>query len=171
MDNQYCQRRMREIWDDPKRGAAPVNWTLSPLLADIGPALLACYQRTATANDLLISGPSGAGYTYPGSWPAAALAAYTQLTGRFLRRTGMDLVYAYNHRKPEGDGWAAFDERVVAAYRRDTPLRGIIQSWETGDLLIDPAGLPVIGNFSPQGKAQEYRDTLVRRHLSGGRPL
>ncbi|MEV4115630.1 hypothetical protein [Nonomuraea sp. NPDC049695] len=78
-----------------------------------------------------------------------------------------------SHPKPEGDGWAAFDERVVAAYRRDTPLRGIIQSWETGDLLIDPAGLPVIGNFSPQGKAQEYRDTLVRRieGWDGGRPL
>ncbi|MFI7642449.1 GxGYxYP domain-containing protein [Nonomuraea sp. NPDC049400] len=170
---QYCQRRMREIWDDPKRGVAPVNWTVSPLLADIGPALLAYYQRTATANDLLVAGPSGAGYTYPGSWPAADWAAYTQLTGRFLRRTGMDLVYAYNHRKPEGDGWVAFDERIVAAYRRDTPVRGIIQSWESGDLLIDPAGLPVIGNFSPQGKAQEYRDTLVRRieGWDGGEPL
>ncbi|WP_222871148.1 hypothetical protein [Nonomuraea sp. PA05] len=36
-----------------------------------------------------------------------------------------------------------------------------------------PAGLPVIGNFSPQGRAQEYRDTLVR-HIEGwdgGRPL
>ncbi|MFI7132255.1 GxGYxYP domain-containing protein [Nonomuraea sp. NPDC050153] len=170
---QYCQRRMREIWDDPERGGVPVNWTVSPLLADIGPALLAYYQRTATAADLLVAGPSGAGYTYPGSWPAAALAAYTRLSGRFLRRTGMDLVYAYNHRKPEGDGWVAFDERIVAAYRRDTPVRGIIQSWETGDLLIDPAGLPVIGNFSPQGKAQEYRDTLVRRieGWDGSEPL
>jgi hypothetical protein len=65
---QYCQRRMRDLWDDPERGDVPVNWTVSPLLADIGPALLAYYRRTATANDLLISGPSGAGYTYPGSW-------------------------------------------------------------------------------------------------------
>ncbi|GAA3530633.1 hypothetical protein GCM10022419_007050 [Nonomuraea rosea] len=160
---QYCQRRMREIWDDPRRGAVPANWTVSPLLADIGPALLAYYQRTATANDLLIAGPSGAGYTYPGSWPTQALDAYTELTGRFLRRTGMDLVYAYNHRKPEGDGWVAFDERIARSYRKNTPLRGIIQSWESGDLQIRPAGLPVIGNFSPQGKAQEYRDTLVKR--------
>ncbi|MBF8189657.1 hypothetical protein ITP53_28780, partial [Nonomuraea sp. K274] len=159
---QYCQRRMRQLWDDRERGAVPTNWTISPLLADIGPALLAYYQRTATANDLLVAGPSGAGYTYPGSWPAAALDAYTELTGRFLRRTGMDLVYAYNHRNEEGDGWVAFDERIVASYRKNTPLRGIIQSWETGDLLIDP-GIPVIGNFSPQGGAQEYRDTLLKR--------
>lgn len=93
---QYCQRHMRDIWDDPKRGAVPVNWTVSPLLADIGPALLAYYQKSATGNDLLIAGPSGAGYTYAGSWPEKALDAYTALTGRFLRRTGLDLVYAYN---------------------------------------------------------------------------
>ncbi|MEV4069773.1 GxGYxYP domain-containing protein [Nonomuraea fuscirosea] len=160
---QYCQRRMRQLWDDPARGRVPTNWTVSPLLAEIGPALLSHYQRTATANDLLISGPSGAGYTYPGSWPEKDLAAYTELTGQFLRRTGMDLVYAYNHRNPEDNGWVAFDERIVRSYRKNTPLRGIIQSWESGDLQIHPAGLPVIGNFSPQGKAQEYRDTLVKK--------
>ncbi|MCF6468829.1 hypothetical protein FAF44_10570 [Nonomuraea sp. MG754425] len=159
---QYCQRRMRQIWDDPARGRVPTNWTVSPLLADIGPALLAYYQRTATGNDLLVAGPSGAGYTYPGSWPPSDVDAYTELTGRFLRRTGMDLVYAYNHRNAAGDGWVAFDERIAASYRKNTPLRGIIQSWETGDLRSAPAGLPVIGNFSPQGKAQEYRDTLLR---------
>ncbi|MFF7365496.1 GxGYxYP domain-containing protein [Streptomyces sp. NPDC008125] len=163
---QYCQRHMRTIWEDPGRGSVPLNWTVSPLLADIGPALLAYYQNTATANDLLISGPSGAGYTYPGSWPADALDAYTRLTGRFLRRTGMDLVYAYNQRSTTGDGWMPFDERVVDSYRRNTPLRGVVQSWETGDLQTRQAGIPVIGNFFPQGKAAEYRDALLE-HVEG----
>ncbi|MGW2279814.1 GxGYxYP domain-containing protein [Streptomyces sp. NPDC001770] len=163
---QYCQRHMRTIWEDPARGSVPLNWTVSPLLADIGPALLAYYQNTATANDLLISGPSGAGYTYPGSWPAEALDAYTELTGRFLRRTGMDLVYAYNQRSTTGDGWMPFDERIADSYRRNTPLRGVVQSWETGDLRTRPAGLPVIGNFYPQGKAAEYRDGLLK-HIEG----
>ncbi|TDE26579.1 hypothetical protein E1295_44120, partial [Nonomuraea mesophila] len=170
---QYCQRRMRQIWDDDKRGEVPTNWTVSPLLAEIGPAILAYFQRTATPNDLLIAGPSGAGYTYPGSWPEEALDAYTKLTGRFLRRTGMDLVYAYNHRNEEDDGWVAFDERIVGSYRKNTGLRGIIQSWEAGDLQINPAGLPVIGNFMPHGNAQEYHDTLVQ-HIEGwdgGKPL
>ncbi|GAA2331635.1 hypothetical protein GCM10010431_62990 [Streptomyces kunmingensis] len=163
---QYCQRRMRDIWDDPERGTVPVNWTVSPLLADIGPALLAHYQRTATPNDLLISGPSGAGYTYPGSWPEKDLDAYTELSGRFLRRTGLNLVYAYNPRNADNDGWIPFDERVVASYRKNTPVRGIIQSWESGDLQIRPAGIPVIGNFYPQGKAAEFRDGLVK-HIEG----
>ncbi|MFI6122722.1 hypothetical protein ACIBCU_23500 [Streptomyces sp. NPDC051064] len=40
------------------------------------------------------------------SWEPRArpLDAYTELTGHFLRRTGMDLVYAYNPRNAAGDG-------------------------------------------------------------------
>ncbi|MHC5257966.1 GxGYxYP domain-containing protein [Streptomyces sp. UC4497] len=166
---QYCQRRMRDIWDDPKRGDVPVNWTVTPLLADIGPAQLAYYQKTATENDLLICGPSGAGYTYPGSWPKAALDAYTELTGRYLRRTGMDLVYAYNPRNADNDGWVPFDESVMASFRKNTPLRGVIQSWETGDLQARPAGMPVIGNFYPQGKGADFRDALLH-HIEGRDP-
>jgi hypothetical protein len=92
--------------------------------------------------------------------------------GRFLRRTGLDLVYAYNPRNAAGDG-VPFDERVVRSYRDHTQLRGIIQSWETGDLRIRPAGLPVIGNFFPQGKAAEYRDGLLKhiKDWDGGSPL
>ncbi|MFE2374635.1 GxGYxYP domain-containing protein [Streptomyces sp. NPDC059398] len=170
---QYCQRRMRDIWDDPARGSVPVNWTVSPLLADIGPAQLAYYQRTATSNDLLICGPSGAGYTYPESWPQDALDAYTELTGRYMRRTGLDLAYAYNPRNADNDGWLPFGERVMASYRRNTPLRGVIQSWETGDLQARPAGIPVVGNFYPQGKGADFRDALLQ-HIDGrntDRPL
>ena len=105
---QYCQRRMRDIWDDPKRGEALANWTISPLLAEIGPGLFSYFQRTATANDLLVCGPSGAGYTYPGSWPADQLTPYLELSGAFMRRTGMDLVYAYNNRQ---DGTAGSRSR------------------------------------------------------------
>ena len=70
---QYCQRRLRDIWDDPKRGEVPTNWTISPLLAETGPGLYSYFQRTATANDLLVCGPSGGGYTYPASWQADQL--------------------------------------------------------------------------------------------------
>jgi hypothetical protein len=155
---QYCQRRMRDLWDDPRRGEGMVNWTISPLLAEIGPGLFSHYQRTATANDLLICGPSGAGYTYPGSWPADQLTAYFELSGAFMRRTGLDLVYAYNHRGE--DGWVAFPEEIAQGYADHTPLKGIIQSWEGGDLLVKRGGLPIIGNFSPPGKAVEYKAAL-----------
>ncbi|GAA1577805.1 hypothetical protein GCM10009789_34100 [Kribbella sancticallisti] len=155
---QYCQRHMRDLWDDPRRGEAPVNWTVSPLLADIGPSLLSHYQRTATKNDLLVCGPSGAGYTYPGAWPADQVDEYMKLSGRYMRSTGMDLVYAYNHRVD--DRWVPFSEEIGRSYADHTPLRGIIQSWEGGDLLVRRGGLPVIGNFSPPGKAAEYKAAL-----------
>jgi hypothetical protein len=161
---QYCQRRMREIWDDPHRGEAPVNWTVSPLLSDVGPGLLSYYQRTAKQNDLLICGPSGAGYTYPGAWPAAEVDQYLALSGKYMRRTGMDLVYAYNYR--ENNQWVPFSEALGRSYADLTPVRGIIQSWEQGDLLVDRGGIPVIGNFSPPGKAAEYKAALVA-HIAG----
>jgi hypothetical protein len=75
---QYNQHRMRDIWNDAGRGAVPLNWSISAFLYDLGPAIFSYYQRTATANDLLMAGPSGAGYTYPAVWPAAALEGYTQ---------------------------------------------------------------------------------------------
>lgn len=168
---QYCQRHLRELWDDPRRGEAPANWTISPLLADLGPALYSYYQRTATPNDLLICGPSGAGYTYPGAWPASELEAYLRLTGAYLRLTGLDLVYAYPHR--DGDAWVPFSEQTGRAYATYTPVRGVVQSWGTGDLLVRRGGIPVIGNFSPPGKAVEYKAALDQHVASwdGSAPL
>ncbi|KAF9873329.1 hypothetical protein CkaCkLH20_09142 [Colletotrichum karsti] len=78
---QYDQRAMFTHWNDPERGSVPLGWTISPLLRDIGPGILSYYQRTSTDNDLLIAGPDGAGYTYPGVWPRKALAAFLSQSG------------------------------------------------------------------------------------------
>jgi len=122
---QYNQHRMRDMWDDAGRGAVPLNWSISVLLYDLGPAILGYYQRTATANDLLMAGPSGAGYTYPAVWPAAALEAYTQ------RQRG---VHA-GHR--HGYAVCVQPERLdrSALYSLDhRPLRAQC-SWAAGDRL------------------------------------
>ena len=156
---QFCQRHLRELWDHPDRGQVPTNWTISPVLADAGPALYRYFQQTATANDLLVCGPSGAGYTYGGSWPGGSFAKYADVTERYLRRTGLDLVYAYNPRNANDDGWIPIDGKVLDIYRRRTSLRGIIQSWETGGILAT-GELPVIGNYSKPGNAAEYKQAL-----------
>lgn len=154
---QYCQRHMRILWDNPDRGKAPTNWTISPVLADTAPALYRHYQKTATENDLLVCGPSGAGYTYGGSWPRADFDAYTEVTGRYLRLTGLDLVYAYNNR--DESGWIPMPEWVVDSYRKNTPLRGIMQSWDGGGVIAD-GDLPVIGHFGAPGQAVEFKAGL-----------
>ncbi|TDZ27425.1 hypothetical protein C8035_v010371 [Colletotrichum spinosum] len=89
---QYNQRAMLAHWTDPARGSVPLGWTISPLLRDIGPGILAYYQRTATPNDVLVAGPDGAGYTYPGSWPAEALKKYLEQSGVYMRATKTDRV-------------------------------------------------------------------------------
>lgn len=93
---QYNQHRLRVLWDDPYRGSVPINWSTSPLLLDAAPAILNYYQRTATANDLLIAGPSGAGYIYPTPWPDDAFDVFTEQTAKYMKRTGMDVVYVLN---------------------------------------------------------------------------
>lgn len=41
-------------WSDPKRGAAPVNWTLPAMMAEF-PAMLEYYYEEATANDYFVA--------------------------------------------------------------------------------------------------------------------
>lgn len=168
---QYCQRHMRILWDNPDRGKAPTNWTISPVLADAAPALYRYYQETATENDLLVCGPSGAGYTYGGSWPQADFDLYTKLTGRYLRLTGLDHVYAYNNR--DENGWIPMPEWVIDSYRKNTPLRGIMQAWDGGGVLAY-GDLPVIGHFSPAGQAVEFKagmDAYLDEQWDGKAPF
>jgi hypothetical protein len=159
---QYCQRHMRELWDDPARGAVPMNWTVSPLLEDIGPALLHHFQRTGSENDLLVCGPSGAGYTYGDSWPEEDLGVYTRLTGEYMGRTGLDAIFAYS--TPEHDSAPpALPDRVLEAYAADGELRGILQTDEMGDISEPGAAVPLIGNFYPAGGVDVYREELLAK--------
>ena len=138
---QYNQHRMRDIWNDAGRGAVPLNWSISAFLYDLGPAIFAYYQRTATANDLLMAGPSGAGYTYPAVWPAAALEGYTQRSGAYLQATGMDTLFAYNR---NGSTDLPFTASIVDRYERNVPgLLGIVYNYETSSQVCFIDGMPL----------------------------
>lgn len=82
---QYDQNRMRQLWQDPARGSLPIGWTISPLLLQAAPAMTAYYMRTASPNDELIAGPSGAGYIFPSRWPRKYLPAFLALTGESMQ--------------------------------------------------------------------------------------
>lgn len=137
---QYDQHRMRDIWDDPSRGQVPLNWSISPLLLDAAPAILHYFQRTQTVNDFFVAGPSGAGYTYPGDWPATALPSFTQSTGRYMKRTGMNVIYALNR---QSDTNIDLSATVAQQYKNDVPLLGILYNWVSQSTLSTPAGVPV----------------------------
>ncbi|QBD81967.1 hypothetical protein EPA93_40715 [Ktedonosporobacter rubrisoli] len=86
---QYCQHRLRRLWQDQARGKLPIGWTLSPLIGQATPMLAAYYLESATSQDELIAGPSGAGYMFPSYWPAEHLKLFLQHTGSAMQAMGM----------------------------------------------------------------------------------
>ena len=92
----YDQGTMRGLWDNPDRGSVPMNWTISPALWDAAPAILRFYRQTATANDLLMAGPSGLGYAYPSPWPDGMFPPFAELSARYMDRAGIDTVWVFN---------------------------------------------------------------------------
>ncbi len=137
---QYNQHRMRLLWDDPARGKVPVNWTSTALLLDAAPAILDYYRRTATANDLLISGPSGVGYFYAEPWPKDHFREFLRRTRPYVEKSGMTIPYVLN-RVNHHD--VPLDPAKAAAYRDEQQAPGILLGWgeKFGLNLID--GIPV----------------------------
>jgi len=163
---QYCQHRMRQIWDTPQRGLAPLNWTISPLLRDAAPPILAYYQDTATPNDLLVAGPSGAGYAYPTPWPDGTFPAFTRQTGRYVRAIGLPAVNVLNRvARHDRD----LDAGEVAAYARDVAPAGILQHWTNRYAVTIVSGLPVATGRLVANVA-EGRRVLAEAVARPGRP-
>jgi hypothetical protein len=161
---------MRAIWDDPGRGSVLLNWSISPFLYDIGPAIFAYYQRTATANDLLMTGPSGAGYTYPAVWPAAALEGYTQRSNAYMQATGMDTLFAYN-RNATTD--LPFTASIVDRYARNIPgLLGIVYNYESSSQVSFVDGMPLATLLGVNDLASGQTElTQVAASWNGTAPL
>lgn len=137
---QYNQHRMRVMWDDPARGKVPINWTSSPLLYEGAPAILNYYQNTATENDLLIAGPSGAGYFYPSPWPDASFRAFLQQTEKYMKKTGMTIPYVLNRVDSEN---VPLSPDKAKAYEEEYNVPGLFISYE------DKYGIEIIGDSLP----------------------
>lgn len=82
---QYSQHRMLRLWRDSSRGSLPIGWTISPVLMQAAPAMVAYYLSTASPADEFLAGPSGAGYMFPSHWPSEHLSAFLQQTGRLMQ--------------------------------------------------------------------------------------
>ncbi len=80
-------------WYHPRRGSIPFNWETQPLLVEIAPALLEKYISTATGNDCLIAGPSGAGYIVPPLAPR--LKRYMEDSARVCAQSGINVITTY----------------------------------------------------------------------------
>jgi hypothetical protein len=167
---QYNQHRMRQIWDDAGRGMVPLGWSISVLLLDIAPGMLNYFQQTQTANDLLVAGPSGAGYTYPAVWPQADLQGFTKRSGAYMQRTGMNVLFAYNR---NGNTDLAFAASIVDQYKRNIPeLEGIVYNYESSSQVSFIDGVPLVTllgvNDAPSGIVEL---ASISSSWSGASPL
>lgn len=142
---QYNQHRMRILWDDPSRGQVPLNWTSSPLLYDGAPAMLNYYRETATDNDLLIAGPSGAGYFYPNAWPEASFSAFLKQSYSYMEKTGMTIPYVLNRVNSEN---VPLSDAHAAAYIKEYNPQGLFLSWENHH------GVEIVGGKLPVSTIQ-----------------
>ncbi len=93
---QYMQHTMMRNWDNPARGSIPIGWTASPLAVDMDPAMLNYYWTTATTNDCLVSGPSGAGYAHINDWSDADIAAFAKVSAPYFKRSGLRVITVWD---------------------------------------------------------------------------
>lgn len=81
-------------WRRPEHGLVPFNWEVQPLLVELAPALLGYFYRNLTPNDMLIAGPSGAGYVIPTL--VANLPAYLRESARLCDLADIRITTSYN---------------------------------------------------------------------------
>ena len=130
---QYMQHWMKRDWDSAARGRIPIGWTASPLAVDLDPAMLNHYWTTATTNDCLISGPSGAGYAHINVWKPSYITAFSKVSAPYLARSGLRVITI----------WDRVNDRVADAFAHDCPtLLGLTD--QSGDYSSVQHGLRTI---------------------------
>jgi hypothetical protein len=101
---QFCQHHLKNIWRDSARGSFPIGWTLTPSILHASPALAEYYRSSATPNDELIAGPSGAGYMFPSHWPSEHLDAFLHTTGKQMQAMNMTTLEILDTNFLQGSG-------------------------------------------------------------------
>lgn len=155
---QYDQHRMYQLWQDTVRGSIPLGWTISSALIEAAPTLAAYYRNTATHNDELVAGPSGASYMWPSRWPAKHLSAFLQVTGELMQRMDLRTIQVLDGLLSRLFPFRPWQERYA---RSLSPfgVRGILlnDSYRHGGWRV-VAGMPVIKNL---GLAKNVAHTLA----------
>ncbi|HZS78830.1 MAG TPA: GxGYxYP domain-containing protein [Ktedonobacteraceae bacterium] len=158
---QYSQHKMHKHWQDPARGKFPLGWTISPVLTQAAPSLAAYYQQSATNNDELIAGPSGAGYIVPSRWPGKYLPNFFDLTGKLMQVMGLSILTALDATQDMMFQNVGLQEQYVQGLK-PYGLRGILSgSGQTKSSYRIIQGIPVIQNL---GLAKSVEHTLQLIH-------
>lgn len=132
---QYMQHYMKVNWGNSSRGRVPIGWTSQPIAADLDPGMLNYYWSTATTNDCLVAGPSGAGYTRINFWNPANVAAYAQASAPYLQRSGMTGITV----------WSTLSMSTASAYAANCRILLGLYDFGDGGYTTNYETLPAIG--------------------------
>ncbi len=147
---QYMQHAMYLNWQSSARGAIPLGWTVQPLAADFDPGVLNYYWSTATTNDCLVAGPSGAGYTHVEYWSSGNVASYTKAANFYLQRSGIRTITI----------WDNVSTATGNAYATNCPTLVGVNDQDDGYFTTAYQKLPGIG-FPSSGSYASTASSLV----------
>lgn len=169
---QYVEHRMRRFWDDSNRGSVPIGWTVSPAMVDAMPGALNYFHQSSTANDNLISGPSGYGYTYPNNWVNnsmnAALADFAAKTEEYNVAAGLRVITIWNTIT------GGINASVGNIFANNAPTLLGLTAQNTGGSLITYAnklpGRPLSCNYCTGEQAMREHIISASSGWTGGTP-
>jgi hypothetical protein len=85
------------FWANAHRGEFNMTWEMAPVLAEVAPRVLDHFYRTASRGNFIdgfVTGPSGAGYSYPNNLPDRA--AFAAKTAEYVRKSDLAVVTLLN---------------------------------------------------------------------------
>ncbi|MDD5677114.1 MAG: GxGYxYP family putative glycoside hydrolase [Kiritimatiellae bacterium] len=151
-------------WLDKHRGLIPLGWEVQPLLTEMAPAVLGYYYETATPNDCLMCGVSGAGYCHPSMLPNLDL--FCKRTGRLMKQCDLKTIQVGD--QDLYDSTPLYNRRTLSKLFRASGADGIFVCGKgkihvQGDRVVIPTPL----TWTTCNKVKEY---LERASLEDGRP-
>lgn len=83
-------------WNNPARAHVNLGWTISPSLSELAPTVYEKYVEncltTPDGRNVLIAGPSGRGYFFPGRYPNADLETESALLNSYMKQADLRIV-------------------------------------------------------------------------------
>lgn len=175
----------RKLFDDPRQGAVPIGWQVSPSASDGMPDILDFYYRHARPGDCFVNALTGLGYihedNYAENFPAERQAEiwkdYLRLSAAYRERIDATVMATYSEMSPQrlasiaaGTGCSA----IFANYGRS-------RTTTEENTVTALGGVPVFRainrppgpfTFTPSARrdAEAFMIAEIRRHTPAHRP-
>lgn len=100
-----------DIWNDGERGKIPLMWGFNPNLSERCPMVFEWVMKSATDNDYIFTGDSGAGYVMPSEFDEASAVKFSGYSRTRMEKFNMPGIGFLI------DGWNPMNERVFGICR------------------------------------------------------